>query len=85
MEEGEKLRAILADGGNYDFTGSEEGPLIDLVLAGAESGQGQVDLVGALHGPASLPPPARPVSTGRARDAARLVPVRTADGRKTEA
>jgi multiple sugar transport system substrate-binding protein len=50
VEEGEKLRAILADGGNYDFTGSEEGPLIDLVLAGAESGQGQVDLVGALHG-----------------------------------
>lgn len=50
VEEGEKLRAILADGGNYDFTGSEEGPLIDLVLAGAQSGQGQVDLVGALHG-----------------------------------
>src|SRR5688572_14425280 len=39
VEEGAKFRAILADGGNYDFTGSEEGPLIDLVLAGAESGQ----------------------------------------------
>ena len=50
VEEGEKFRAILADGGNYDFTGSEEGPLIDLVLAGAETGEGQVDVVGALHG-----------------------------------
>src|SRR5688572_11942786 len=39
VEEGAKFRAILADGGNYDFTGSEEGPLVDLVLAGAESGQ----------------------------------------------
>ena len=54
VEEGAKFRAILADGGNYDFTGSEEGPLIDLVLAGAESGQGQVDLVGAVHG--TFPP-----------------------------
>lgn len=50
VEEGEKFRAILSDGGNYDFTGSEEGPLIDLVLAGAQAGEGQVDLVGALHG-----------------------------------
>jgi multiple sugar transport system substrate-binding protein len=50
VEEGAKFRAILADGGNYDYTGSEEGPLIDLVLAGAQAGQGQVDLVGALHG-----------------------------------
>src|SRR5688500_5560585 len=50
VEEGEKFRAILAEGGNYDFTGSEEGPLIDLVLAGAQTGQGQVDVVGALHG-----------------------------------
>jgi len=50
VEEGAKFRAILQEGGNYDFTGSEEGPLIDLVLAGAEAGQGQVDLVGALHG-----------------------------------
>ena len=54
VEEGAKFRAILGDGGNYDFTGSEEGPLIDLVLAGAESGQGQVDLVGAVHG--TFPP-----------------------------
>src|SRR3990172_10654400 len=29
VEEGEKFRAILQDGGNYDFTGSEEGPLVD--------------------------------------------------------
>jgi len=50
VEEGAKFRAILQEGGNYDFTGSEEGPLVDLVLAGAETGQGQVDLVGALHG-----------------------------------
>lgn len=50
VEEAAKFRAILQDGGNYDFTGSEEGALIALVLAGAESGQGQVDLVGALHG-----------------------------------
>jgi len=50
VEEGAKFRAILQDGGNYDYTGSEEGPLVDLVLAGAQAGQGQVDLVGALHG-----------------------------------
>jgi multiple sugar transport system substrate-binding protein len=50
VEEGAKFRAILKDGGNYDFTGSEEGPLVDLIVAGAQTGQGQVDLVGALHG-----------------------------------
>ena len=50
VEEAAKFRAILAEGGNYDFTGSEEGALVSLVLAGAESGEGQVDLVGALHG-----------------------------------
>jgi multiple sugar transport system substrate-binding protein len=50
VEEAAKFRAILAEGGNYDFTGSEDGPLLALVLAGAETGQGQVDLVGALHG-----------------------------------
>lgn len=50
VEEAAKFRAILEEGGNYDFTGSEEGPLVSLVLAGAEAGQGQVDLVGALHG-----------------------------------
>ncbi|HLF87444.1 MAG TPA: ABC transporter substrate-binding protein [Anaerolineales bacterium] len=56
VEEQEKFRAILA-GGGYDFTASEEGPLIDLVLAGAQSGQGTVDVVGALHG--TYPPLAR--------------------------
>jgi multiple sugar transport system substrate-binding protein len=50
VEEGAKFRTILQEGGNYDFTGSEEGALISLVIAGAETGQGQVDLVGALHG-----------------------------------
>ncbi len=50
VEEASKFRAILQEGGNYDFTGSEEGPLVSLVLAGAEAGEGQVDLVGALHG-----------------------------------
>lgn len=50
VEEATKFRAILQEGGNYDFTGSEEGSLISLVLAGAEAGEGQVDLVGALHG-----------------------------------
>ena len=54
VAEGAKFRAILADGGNYDFTGSEEGPLVDLVKAGAQTGQGQVDLVGAVHG--TFPP-----------------------------
>src|SRR5688572_9972877 len=50
VDEGTKFRAILEEGGNYDFSGSEEGPLIDLVLAGAQTGQGQVDVVGSVHG-----------------------------------
>lgn len=50
VDEAAKFRTILSEGGNYDFTGSEEGPLVSLVLAGAEAGQSQVDLVGALHG-----------------------------------
>jgi multiple sugar transport system substrate-binding protein len=53
VEEAEKFRAILADGG-FDFTGSEEGPLLDLVTAEAQAGKGTVDLVGALHG--TFPP-----------------------------
>jgi len=36
VDEGAKFRAILQEGGNYDFSGSEEGPLLDLVLAGAD-------------------------------------------------
>jgi len=56
IEEQEKFRTILQEGG-FDVTGSEEGPLIDLVLAGAESGSGEIDVVGALHG--TFPPLAR--------------------------
>jgi multiple sugar transport system substrate-binding protein len=53
VEEQEKFRAILQAGG-FDFTASEEGPLIDLVLAGAQAGQSEIDVVGALHG--TFPP-----------------------------
>ena len=53
VEEQERFRAILQDGG-FDFTASEEGPLIDLVLAGAQAGQAEVDVIGALHG--TFPP-----------------------------
>ena len=53
VEEAAKFRAILKDGG-FDFTGSEEGPLLDMVTAEAKAGKGTVDLVGALHG--TFPP-----------------------------
>ncbi len=49
VEEAEKLRSILEPGG-FDFTGSEEGPTIDQILAGS----GSIDVVGALHG--TFPP-----------------------------
>jgi multiple sugar transport system substrate-binding protein len=49
VEEQEKFRTILQTGG-FDVTGSEEGPLLDIIL----SGGGQVDVVGALHG--TFPP-----------------------------
>ena len=52
VEEQEKFRAILNQGG-FDVTGSEEGPLLDIVLAGS----GEIDVVGALHG--TFPPLAR--------------------------
>ncbi|MEM7799491.1 MAG: ABC transporter substrate-binding protein, partial [Chloroflexota bacterium] len=52
VEEQEAFRTILAEGG-FDFTASEEGPMIDQILAGS----GSVDVVGALHG--SFPPLAR--------------------------
>lgn len=52
VEEQERFRAILAEGG-YDFNASEEGPLLDLALAGS----GQIDVIGALHG--TFPPLAR--------------------------
>ena len=49
VEEQEKFRAILAEGG-FDVTGSEEGPLIDVLVAGAQTGKGKIDVVGGLHG-----------------------------------
>jgi multiple sugar transport system substrate-binding protein len=56
IEEQEKFRAILQEGG-FDVTASDDGPMIDLVLAGAQSGSGEVDVVGTLHG--NFPPLAR--------------------------
>jgi len=49
VEEADKLRAIL-DSAGFDFTGGEEGPTIDQILAGS----GSIDVVGALHG--TFPP-----------------------------
>ncbi|MFV1971627.1 MAG: ABC transporter substrate-binding protein [Acidimicrobiia bacterium] len=56
IEEQELFRGIL-EGGGFDVTGIEEGPLIDLVLAGAQAGTSEVDLIGGLHG--MFPPLAR--------------------------
>jgi multiple sugar transport system substrate-binding protein len=56
VEEQETFRRILAAAG-FDVTGSEEGPLLDLVLAGQQAGRGNVDVIGALHG--TYPPLAR--------------------------
>jgi multiple sugar transport system substrate-binding protein len=53
VEEAERFRSILQQGG-FNFTGSEEGPLLDAVLAGEATGQGSIDVVGALHG--TFPP-----------------------------
>lgn len=53
VEEAERFRAILQEGG-FDFVGIEEGPLTDLVLAGGQAGQAQMDVIGALHG--TFPP-----------------------------
>ncbi len=51
VEEADKARAILAGfDGAVDFTGYEEGSLIDLLNAEAQAGSGTVDVVGALHG-----------------------------------
>lgn len=52
VEESEIAREILAgfEGGTIEFVGSDEGPLIDLLKAEGESGTGETDLVGALHG-----------------------------------
>lgn len=53
VEEQEKFRAILQEGG-FDFTGTEEGPLLDVVQAGAQAGKSTIDVIGALHG--TFPP-----------------------------
>jgi multiple sugar transport system substrate-binding protein len=53
VEEQEKFRAILRDGG-FDFTVTEEGPLIDALLAGAQAGESEIDVIGTLHG--TFPP-----------------------------
>jgi multiple sugar transport system substrate-binding protein len=50
VEESDKFRTILADFGEVEFVPSEEGPAIDLLRAEAETGEGTVDLIGALHG-----------------------------------
>jgi multiple sugar transport system substrate-binding protein len=50
VEETDKARAILADFGEVDFVPSDEGPMIDLLKAESQAGEGTVDLVGALHG-----------------------------------
>lgn len=51
VEESEKARAILAGfDGEISFVASEEGPLIDILIAEGASGSGSTDVVGALHG-----------------------------------
>jgi len=53
VEEAERFRAILQLGG-FNFTGTEEGPVLDAILAGERTGQGEIDVLGALHG--TFPP-----------------------------
>lgn len=52
VEESEKARTILAgfEGTPVEFVGSEEGPLLDLLRAEGQAGEGTVDVIGALHG-----------------------------------
>ena len=51
VEESERARAILATyDGDVSFITTEEGPLIDILIAEGEAGVGATDLVGALHG-----------------------------------
>ena len=49
VEEQEKFRAILKEGG-FNFTASDEGPLLDLLKAESETGKGTIDVIGVLHG-----------------------------------
>jgi multiple sugar transport system substrate-binding protein len=53
VEEAERFRSILQQGG-FDFIGTEEGPVLDVILAGERTGQGEIDVLGALHG--TFPP-----------------------------
>ncbi|TVR21441.1 MAG: extracellular solute-binding protein [Anaerolineaceae bacterium] len=51
VEESEIAREILsAFEGAINFVTTEEGPLIDILIAEGQSGSGSTDLVGALHG-----------------------------------
>jgi len=66
VEEAEKFRSILAQEG-FDFTGIEEGPLTDLILAGAQAGQSgdalaedDVDEARAIQAPLRGPAPPIP-------------------------
>lgn len=49
VEEAERFRGILAEGG-YDFQEVAGGDIITQVLAEAETGQGEIDVIGDLHG-----------------------------------
>ena len=51
VEEAEKARDIVSGfEGDAEFIGVEEGPLLDLLRAEASAGEGNTDVVGALHG-----------------------------------
>ena len=51
VEESERARQILADfDGEINFITTEEGPLIDLLIAEGQAGTGSTDVIGALHG-----------------------------------
>ena len=52
VEEAEKAQTIVSgfEGGTAEYTGMEEGPLIDLLRAEATAGSGTVDVVGSIHG-----------------------------------
>lgn len=51
VEESERARVILAEfDGSVNFITTEEGPLIDLLIAADAAGVGNTDLIGALHG-----------------------------------
>jgi multiple sugar transport system substrate-binding protein len=56
VEEQEKFRAILQEGG-FDVTASEEGPMLDVLIASQQAGEGEIDVIGSLHG--TFPPLAR--------------------------